>query len=197
MMKYIQKLTIKLLIVLIVMAVWILMIKPELYFLIAGLPMVILGELTRLWAAGHLEKNDRLIVSGPYAYVKNPLYIGTFLIATGFCVAGKAWYLLAFSMLVFFAYYVPYKKRKESENLRKRFGEEFDKYDKAIPDYLPVLKRYEGAAPESWAFWRVRHNEEHITCFSVSCGVTYVLLKYAAVINPPTFSQVVERVWGK
>src|ERR1700758_4938073 len=58
-----------------------------------GLPVGVLGLLIRAWAAGHLEKNMSLAESGPYAYVRNPLYIGTVAVAAGFVIASRQWVL--------------------------------------------------------------------------------------------------------
>ena len=58
-----------------------------------GLPVSVLGLALRAWAAGHLEKNRTLAESGPYAYVRNPLYIGTLAVAAGFVIASRRWEL--------------------------------------------------------------------------------------------------------
>src|SRR5262245_52225632 len=82
----------------------------------AGFAVVAVGEWVRMWAAGHLVKNKVLTVTGPYAYVKNPLYIGTFLCMIGFAVMGKGdataplwqahmnWNLLIVGVLAFVFY---------------------------------------------------------------------------------------------
>jgi len=49
-----------------------------------GIPLVVLGEALRTWAAGHLLKDERLTVGGPYAFVRDPLYLGSLLSALGF-----------------------------------------------------------------------------------------------------------------
>src|ERR1700722_6254923 len=56
----------------------------------AGLGWIIAGNLIRLWSNGYAIKNDKLTTSGPYAFVRNPLYLGTFLIAIGFVVVLKS-----------------------------------------------------------------------------------------------------------
>src|SRR5688500_18041734 len=95
----------------------------------AGFALVVFGEWVRMWAAGHLVKNKVLTVTGPYAYVKNPLYIGTFLCMAGFAIMAKGnpaqsgwlgymnWILLGVGVLGFVVYYVPYKKKREGDRL--------------------------------------------------------------------------------
>ena len=63
--------------------------RPRASSLAAGLPLALVGLLLRGWAAGHLAKNERLATSGPFAYTRNPLYLGTLTVAAGFAVA--AW----------------------------------------------------------------------------------------------------------
>jgi protein-S-isoprenylcysteine O-methyltransferase Ste14 len=110
--------------------------------IIVGIALIVLGEIIRIWAAGHLEKNETLTVSGPYAYVKNPLYVGTILITGGFCILANNVYLLAAAMFAFCFHYIPYKKRVEGDRLKKIFGKPYEDYDENVPDYLPRLTPY-------------------------------------------------------
>ncbi|MEK6576273.1 MAG: methyltransferase, partial [Nitrospirota bacterium] len=83
--------------------------NPDLKMYITGLSLIIAGELVRVWAAGHLRKNLEVTTTGPYAYVKNPLYLGTLFIMTGFSIMARNIYILAIGLMVFFFYYVPFK----------------------------------------------------------------------------------------
>jgi protein-S-isoprenylcysteine O-methyltransferase Ste14 len=60
---------------------------PSAQSLLYGVPVSIAGLLLRGWAAGHLAKNENLATGGPYAYVRNPLYLGTLLVAAGLVIA--------------------------------------------------------------------------------------------------------------
>src|SRR5688500_19542065 len=94
-----------------------------------GIGFLVASSWIRMWAAGHLVKNKVLTVTGPYAYVKNPLYIGTFLCMAGFAIMAKGnpaqsgwlgymnWILLGVGVLGFVVYYVPYKKKREGDRL--------------------------------------------------------------------------------
>ena len=115
-----------------------------------GATLALAGELLRIWACGHLRKNQAVIQSGPYAHVKNPLYLGTFMIMVGCLVAATnpnpdnpSRYLLLvalpFTLGVFFVYYLPYKFAREGDRLRRRFGPEWDQYAAAVPDFVPRL----------------------------------------------------------
>ena len=152
-----------------------------------GFALVALGEWVRMWAAGHLVKNKVLTVTGPYAYVKNPLYIGTFLCMVGFSImalgdptgvwwqANMNWILLGVGILGFVAYYVPHKKKREGDRLRDIFGEAWDHYDHAVPDYFPKLTRYERASNAPWSWKAACENSEQWTPLAITAGVLALL----------------------
>ncbi len=141
----------------------------------------------RLWAAGHLVKNKELTVTGPYAYVKNPLYIGTFLGMLGFAFVTMGdpeavWYLrhlnwivLGIGILLFVGYYVPYKKRREGNRLHDLFGEAWDHYDRSVPDYFPKMVRYERAGNARWSWAASCANSEQWTLPAVLVGLAAVI----------------------
>jgi len=73
-----------------VIAFWFLA-TPTWGSLAVGVPVSLAGLALRAWAAGHLEKNQNLANGGPYAYVRNPLYLGTLTVAAGFAIAARRW----------------------------------------------------------------------------------------------------------
>src|SRR5471030_75612 len=87
-----------------------------------GLPVSLLGLALRAWAAGCLAKNRQLATGGPYAYTRNPLYIGTLLVAAGLAVAASSAGLAALFALVFLLVYLPVIQNEE-EHLRNIFPE--------------------------------------------------------------------------
>lgn len=147
---------------------------PNLPGIVIGGILIILGESLRISAAGHLQKNEILTVSGPYAYVKNPLYIGTILITTGFCILANNIYLLAASTLMFCFYYIPYKKKVEGERLRKIFGKRFEDYDQKVPEYLPSWPLYSGEKV-SWQFKCFIENSEEGILLIIIAGIFLIL----------------------
>jgi protein-S-isoprenylcysteine O-methyltransferase Ste14 len=159
----------------------------------AGFALVVLGEWVRMWAAGHLVKNKVLTFTGPYAYVKNPLYIGTFLCMVGFAIMAKGdpaapawqacmnWILLGVAVLGFVFYYAPYKKKREGSRLHDIFGEAWDHYDKAVPDYFPKLTRYERATSAPWSWAAACENSEQWTPFAIAAGTLAILFNKALI----------------
>ena len=127
-----------------------------------GLVLALGGIAIRVWGCGHLRKNEKLITSGPYARVKHPLYLGTFLIAVGAILAAGSpelpglvlWAGLGpIFLIAFFAYYLPKKKRVEGGRLARGFSDEFDSWDRAVPAFIPALSAYRGAPDQRWS-WR-------------------------------------------
>jgi len=152
----------------------ILFAKPHQPGMIIGTILIIVGESIRIWAAGHLQKNETLTVTGPYAYVKNPLYIGTILITTGFSILADNIYLLAIATLSFCFHYIPYKKRVEGDRLRKIFGDRYEDYDQKVPEYIPTWTPYSGEK-RVWQLKCFTENSEGGILFLVVVGILLIL----------------------
>lgn len=154
--------------------------------LVAGIACCSIGVFWRVWGCGHLRKNKDVITSGPYAHVRNPLYLGTLLQIVGFgLAAGHPWILYGFlplGLLVFFLYYVPKKERVESDRLRRRFGAEFDEYHAAVPGYLPRISRWEGAKRERMSWPLVVENSEVGTVVVILIGLAVLVGRHAGWI---------------
>src|SRR5579863_9482293 len=110
------------------------------------------GLLIRALASGHVRKNEALATSGPYAYTRNPLYLGSLLMGLGFCVAARSWWVGVALVVMFFAIYLPVI-RDEEAFLRRTFPE-FEKYARRVPRMLPRLtaasSAEQGRAGFSW-----------------------------------------------
>ncbi len=125
-----------------------------------GILLVCAGEGLRLWAAGHLRKDEVLTTSGPYAFVRNPLYIGSLAIATGFALMlGSS--LLLFPLLAAFVLAYRAETRREEKVLRQKFGAVFDQYRQAVPSWFPRLSRYPEASRERFRWRRALRNREY------------------------------------
>jgi len=123
-------------------------LRPNALSFAAGGGLVLLGSVLRTWSAGHLVKNDRLTVTGPYAYLRHPLYAGTLLVAAGFAlIAGGPMSLLLFAILIpwFFFMYFPRKEEIESTRLETLYGEDYASYRDEVPALLPSLRAWRPA----------------------------------------------------
>jgi len=148
--------------------------KPGVPGLLIGMFLIFLGESIRIWAAGHLQKNEMLTVSGPYSYVKNPLYIGSILITAGFCILVDNIYLLAAATFMFCFHYIPYKKRVEGDRLKRIFGSQYEDYDEKVPEYLPRWTPYPHEKV-SWQFKCFIENSEEGILLMIIAGIILIL----------------------
>lgn len=114
--------------------------RPTPRSLAIGAAIAALGLLVRGAAAGHLSKGERLAISGPYAYTRNPLYLGSALLAAGFVVASHSWSATAI-VLGYFAVFYPAVMRREEQELRTLYGVAFDDYAAGVPRFWPRLMR--------------------------------------------------------
>lgn len=123
-----------------------------------GAVIAMLGLLLRAIASGHITKDSALTTTGPYAYTRNPLYMGSMLLATGFAVGSRSWWIALVMLLMFLLIYLPVI-REEETYLRAQFPE-FDQYARHVPRFLPRLRRWPGAAPAAFSRERyLRHHE--------------------------------------
>ena len=159
--------------------------------LIAGAPLVAAGVALRSWAVGHLVKSERITVSGPYAHLRHPLYLGTLLIGLGLAamLGGAAALLGASALSLWFALrYLPRKERVETARLLRRHGELYARYRAEVPSLWPRLRRWRPepewrarvACEQTWRFARYDANNELGTAIAVALAVSAIALRAAA-----------------
>jgi protein-S-isoprenylcysteine O-methyltransferase Ste14 len=112
--------------------------NPTAASLAAGLPVSLAGLALRAWAAGCLAKNRQLATGGPYAYTRNPLYLGTLLVAAGLAAAARSLWLAVLFAAVFALIYLPVIQLEE-QHLRKLFPE-YAAYADRVPAILPGFR---------------------------------------------------------
>jgi protein-S-isoprenylcysteine O-methyltransferase Ste14 len=132
--------------------VFLLLARPVPSTLAAGGAVALAGLALRAWASGHIRKNARLAVSGPYAYTRNPLYLGSFVLGLGFTVAASSgvWRFVLLGSLfasLFLGIYLPVM-RVEAKTLAELFGEEYKAYAASVPLLFPRLTPYRGGGAE-------------------------------------------------
>lgn len=123
----------------------------------------------RLWAFGHLDKNQLLVTTGPYAHTRNPAYFGTFLAMVGVALAagnvesqrGQAvWGFSVLLCLAFFLFYMPRKMKREYRRLQGLFGDEVNEHAANVPNFWPRLRPWKSGQKRSFSWEMVRHNHE-------------------------------------
>jgi protein-S-isoprenylcysteine O-methyltransferase Ste14 len=121
--------------------------RPTCRSMALGTIVLVPGLLVRALASGHVRKNESLATSGPYAYTRNPLYLGSLLIGVGFAAAARSWWVGIALVVMFFAIYLPVIRGEETF-LRRTFPE-FEEYARRVPRMFPRLTRYSASGKES------------------------------------------------
>ncbi len=152
---------------------------PSWESLMAGVPLSMAGVALRAWAAGNLAKNQNLAMNGPYAWIRNPLYAGTLLVAAGVVISAQRWELVALFAAVFGLVYLPVIQLEE-QHLAKLFPN-FADYCRRVPLLIP----YKGKAPNrssgpsgfQWALYR--KNEEYNALLGYLAGAAWLTWRAA------------------
>jgi protein-S-isoprenylcysteine O-methyltransferase Ste14 len=149
---------------------------PQLQWLLCGVGIAICGLLLRGYAAGHLRKHKQLAVSGPYAFTRNPLYLGSVLLATGFSVASHSWkstLLLAAYLAIFY----PVVIRREQAELKTLYGPAFEEYASQVPAFWPRLSPAMASSERfSWPLYRQNREYEAAIGVAVAMVILFMIM---------------------
>ena len=128
----------------------------------------------RALASGHIRKNEALTMTGPYAHTRNPLYLGSIILACGFLIAARSWWIVLIAAVILVAIYFPVI-RSEEEFLIQNFPEYGD-YARHVPRLLPRLRPYESSTGAfSWhLYWKHR---EYNAAIGMLCIVAVLIGK--------------------
>lgn len=153
--------------------------RPTPTSLLVGSVIALTGLALRLWAAGCLEKHKELCLIGPYRWTRNPLYLGSFVMGIGFCVASAQVWLLAFFVLLFAIVYTPVIRREQVE-LRKAYGKSYQNYVETVPVFFPTLAAVQGTGSNTFSWRQVFRNREYnaVLGFLALCGVLFIKVFY-------------------
>jgi len=139
--------------------IFLILARPIPRSLLLGLPLIIIGVAIRIWSSGYLQKNRMLTVTGPYSLSRNPLYVGSFTLASGFVVA-MADLRLAVVFLLFFGFVYWFTIRWEEKKLSRLFPDHWKEYSDRVPKVIPLFRIPEYKAGE-FLWEQVFRNQEH------------------------------------
>jgi protein-S-isoprenylcysteine O-methyltransferase Ste14 len=155
-------------------AFWFARPQPKWFFFGVGIAAV--GLLARGYAAGHLRKHKQLATSGPYSYTRNPLYLGSVLLAAGFSVASHSLIstlLLAVYLMIFY----PVVIRREQTELKTLYGDAFDEYASRVPAFWPRLSPAATSGESfSWSLYRQNREYEAAIGLAVAMAILWLLM---------------------
>lgn len=154
---------------------------PSRASIVEVLPLLTVALLLRLWARGHLERGLPLTQTGPYAYVRHPLYVGSFFLGLAFALMSRSRVLVALYSLAFLLMYVP-KALREEAYLRARGGAAYVVYAARTGALLPRMpgRRARSAGDRTFAWRRVSHHGEWRTWLGV---LALLALEWARAVS--------------
>lgn len=148
--------------------------RPTWISLGMGAAIAALGLMVRAVASGHVDKNEELAMTGPYAYVRNPLYLGSIIVAIGFAVAARDLIVAVIIVLLFAVIYVP-TIRSEEEYLRNRFTE-YAAYARAVPRLVPLTLHF-GGMTQGFSRELYRKHREYNAIFGAAVMLAALVVK--------------------
>jgi protein-S-isoprenylcysteine O-methyltransferase Ste14 len=156
--------------------VFLVLMHPSARSLWIGGLIALPGALLRLWAAGHIEKGTALTQGGPYAFTRNPLYLGSFLLAFGVILAGQGYWLLPLFAAFYATFYIPVMKAEE-EYLFGKYGNDFLEYSRRVPLFFPEFRTATNASSVfQWS--RVVRNREHRNIVGLLVAEAILMAKF-------------------
>ena len=150
--------------------------EPDPYSFMLGTIFVLAGVAIRIWTFGHLEKNQSLTTSGPYAHSRNPAYVGSACILTGTVIAAgnndsiagiAVWCAGLVGLAIFFFIYMPRKYDREYGRLAELFPEEYEAHAANVPHFWPRLSPWRECGARRFSWKRVQLNHEIV--WPVTC----------------------------
>ncbi len=155
-------------------AVFLIFARPNFTTLWIGGAFALIGLLIRAWSSGHIRKNRELAVSGPYAYTRNPLYLGSFILGLGFTIASGVWWLGILFVALFLGIYLPVM-RVEAKDLVELFGEKYKDYAENVPLFFPKFSKYKSSDEKFDQELYMRYRE-----YRAALGMIFALAVLAA-----------------
>ena len=158
--------------------------KPVWHTVAVGVPFIVSGELLRIWAVGYAGASTRartlgaardLVTTGPYGYVRNPLYLGNFLLSLGVCFVANVYWLVAVLIIGYFCQYLPIIALEEAY-LLESCGSAYRTYRGQVPRFLPQFRSYRDPSTHDFSFARAIKSEKR-TLTAIICVVGLIFAR--------------------
>ena len=159
----------------------------------AGIGYVIAGLLIRLWSNGYAIKNDKLSTCGPYAFVRNPLYVGTFLIALGFVIVLQMGWVVGTLFLAALGFMYYQTIQNEQGMLLKKFGKVYQDYCAKVPAIIPALVPYNKAEQWPFSLERLIKSKEYKSLVWITAIIIAFYLKTHLILEHKPMTN---KTWG-
>jgi protein-S-isoprenylcysteine O-methyltransferase Ste14 len=156
--------------------------RPTWLSIAIGMPVALLGAAVRAWASGHLRKNAELAVCGPYAYTRNPLYLGSLIMAAGCAVCGGHLPLGLALMALFLAIYLPVMQA-EAVDMRRLFAADYERWAAHVPLLLPRATPYATGLTRRFDSRQYLRHREYRAATGLVLVVGLLALKAAGLLH--------------
>ena len=152
--------------------------RPSPKSIVAGALVGAIGLWIRARAAGHLHKQQVLTIAGPYAYTRNPLYLGSFILAISAAIAAHSW-PSALILFCYFALFYSFVMRREERELYEHHGDAFREYARAVPSFLPRMTpaKLSSSTAAPFSFAQYKRNRE----YRAAIGFLLLLLVFVVI----------------
>lgn len=149
-----------------------------------GLLVSMAGELLQIWCFSTIQTKKKLTMTGPYMFVRNPMYIGRFFLVFGIVMmTGNPWLMLGTGVIYYF--YMVNRVKREEKLLSELFGADYAAYCREVPPYLPTLKRFD--AHLLWSFNRQSFKQNNALRNMLAVSAGYIILFVFTFIYPLNF----------
>ena len=158
--------------------------EPLWHTVVIGVLFIAIGELLRIWAVGYAGASTRartlgaardLVTTGPYGYVRNPLYLGNFLLSLGVCLVANVYWLIAVLVIGYFFQYLPIIAVEESY-LMESCGPVYQAYRDRVPRFVPQLHSYPEPSPHDFSWSRAIKSERR-TFTAIVCVIGLIFVR--------------------
>jgi protein-S-isoprenylcysteine O-methyltransferase Ste14 len=156
-------------------AAYVWLAAPTWQSLAAGAVLVAAGLAIRAVASGHVKKDAVLTTTGPYAWVRHPLYLGSLVMAAGFLIAARSLWLAAAMLALFLFIYLPVMRQEEGY-LRANFSG-YEEYARAVPALLPWRGLWRGAQAGSFSWTLYRRHREYQALLGAAAMLAVLVAK--------------------
>jgi len=152
--------------------------RPSPRSILAGAIVGAVGIWIRASAAGHLHKQEVLTVTGPYAFTRNPLYLGSFILMTGAALAAHSWWS-ALILFAYFALFYSFVMRREERELFQHHGEAFREYARTVPLFFPRITPAKSTSGDGRAFSLAQYKKNRE--YRAAIGFLLLLLVFVVI----------------
>ena len=158
--------------------------EPAWHTVVMGVPFIAAGEFLRIWAVGYAGASTRartlgaardLVTTGPYSYVRNPLYLGNFLLSLGVCLVANVYWLVAILIVGYFSQYLPIIAVEEAY-LLESCGSVYQVYRERVPRFLPQFRSYPDPSDHDFSFARAIKSEKR-TLTAIVCVIGLIFAR--------------------